>query len=222
MSTIGQLESQAVNVGSLYDPTRGELESKLREFRPHVIHFIGHGKFEDEQGWLALEDEKDHEVADWITDDTFASNLTQGEFPRPRLVFLDACEGAYSSSYEAFRGTALKLVRSYIPAVVAMQYKVENEVANLFADAFYRSLSQGNPVDEAVQAGRLKLKKFLSEKNSSAAARSAARSSFCKPPTVSSSRKDRTTLKEAVSINVRVAENQSLILKLYASSVEGK
>jgi hypothetical protein len=148
----------------LYDPTRGELESKLREFRPHVIHFIGHGKFEDEQGWLALEDEKDHEVADWITDDTFASNLTQGEFPRPRLVFLDACEGAYSSSYEAFRGTALKLVRSYIPAVVAMQYKVENEVANLFADAFYRSLSQGNPVDEAVQAGRLKLKKFLSEK----------------------------------------------------------
>ena len=56
------------------------------------------------------------------------------------------------------------LVRSYIPAVVAMQYKVENEVANLFADAFYRSLSQGNPIDESVQAGRLKLRKFLSEK----------------------------------------------------------
>lgn len=164
LSTINQLKSKAVDVDILYHPTRDRLENKLRVFKPHVIHIIGHGKFEDEQGWLALEDEKDHEVADWITDDTFAYNLTQGEFPRPRLVFLDACKGAYSSSYAAFRGTALKLVRSYIPAVVAMQYEVENEVANLFADAFYRSLSQGNPIDESVQAGRLKLRKYLSEK----------------------------------------------------------
>jgi hypothetical protein len=41
-----------------------------------------------------------------------------------------------------------------IPAVVAMQAKVKNIVANTFATAFYKSLGEQKPIDRAVRAGR--------------------------------------------------------------------
>lgn len=49
---------------------------------------------------------------------------------------------------------ALELVRSDIPAVVAMQYNISVDDAGLFAKTFYEELGQGRDVAEAVRAGR--------------------------------------------------------------------
>lgn len=158
---------QAITVKTLYDPGHAELEKTLREIKPHVMHFIGHGYLDKAgKGWLALTQGqgKGRKVAAWISDELFASCLTNrddDDYSPPRLVFLHACEGARSSSYETFGGMALSLVCSHIPAVVAMQYKVQNQVANLFSSAFYDALGQGNPIDVAVQKGRLKLIEYL-------------------------------------------------------------
>jgi hypothetical protein len=46
------------------------------------------------------------------------------------------------------------LVRSDIPAVVAMQYNISVDDAGLFAKTFYEELGQGCDVAEAVRAGR--------------------------------------------------------------------
>lgn len=157
---------QAIVTDILEQPTLGTFERKLNDFKPHVLHFIGHGKYDGKKGSLALVQEDDPNVADWKSDSILATILTQQEsrdYHPPRLVFLHACEGARSTSYKTFGGMALELVKSRIPAVVAMQYKVENIVANLFAETFYQSLSEGKPVDEAVQAGRRKLSRYLAE-----------------------------------------------------------
>jgi hypothetical protein len=111
--------------------------------------------------------EDDHKSAFWINDISFRDCFNEYQ---PRLIFLQACEGAYSASYETFRGVALQLVYSRIPAVVAMQYKVRNDEAKMFAKKFYQSLGEGKRIDEAVQDGRLVLGKYLNEQTFSSRA----------------------------------------------------
>lgn len=152
-----------IMVERLSQPTKRTLPDKVKDFHPHVLHFIGHGKYEGEAGYLALVSEKDQSQPIWINDVDFADCFTDYQ---PRLIFLHACEGAYTSSYNAFRGVALQLVYSRVPAVVAMQYPITNNVANCFAEKFYESLGKGTPIDVAVQEGRKELGMYLDEEES--------------------------------------------------------
>ncbi len=150
-----------IETDTLFQPTRHSLANEVDHFSPHVLHFIGHGRYTDAGGGaLAFVSENNEKTASWINDQTFADCFMNH---KPRLIFLHACKGAYSKSYRAFRGIALQLVYSQIPAVVAMQYEVENIVANLFAKIFYQSLGKGKRIDEAVQDGRMELGMFLDE-----------------------------------------------------------
>src|SRR5579859_623946 len=126
---------------------------------PHIIHFIGHGKWEDEKGFVAFM--KADGIADWVSDDELG-RLGTHELPKLRLVFLQACESAFSNSnssntYQAFSGVANLLAMGNIPAVVAMQYKIRMDIANLFARTFYEALTLSDPVDVAVQKGRSRI-----------------------------------------------------------------
>jgi hypothetical protein len=68
---------------------------------------------------------------------------------------LQACETAQlPHSYQAISGVAQQLAYMNIPAVVAMQYEIENQIANTFARAFYDALANSKFIDEAVQVGR--------------------------------------------------------------------
>lgn len=75
------------------------------------------------------------------------------------LVVLHSCLGAAGDHdfWSGFRGVASSVAREGFPAVVAMQYRIDEETANEFACAFYDALFRGNPVDVAVQSGRLVL-----------------------------------------------------------------
>jgi len=156
----------AVVAKVLLQPTKRKLADAVAEHKPHVVHFLGHGKYEPGQGgYLALVKDDEKTLA-WISDVDLPDSL----LPSPRLVFLHACEGAHSDSYAGFRGVGLRLVYSSIPAVVAMQYQVENKVANMFALKFYESLSKGKRIDEAVQDGRRELGMYLGADNFSSRA----------------------------------------------------
>lgn len=157
----------AIDTDELRQPTKRSLKEKIETYKPHVVHFLCHGKYEEAAGgYLGFVSEEDHKTLEWVSDE----ELPDCFLPEPRLIFLHACEGAHSDSYEAFRGAALQLVYSRVPAVVAMQYQVKNKVANLFALKFYESLGQGKPVDEAVQDGRRELRMFLKDKTFSSQA----------------------------------------------------
>ncbi len=157
----------AIEVETFHQPSKRGLTNIVNEFRPHVLHFIGHGKYTEEGGFLALVEEEDKSTVRWIRDMDLADCFM--DF-RPRLIFLQACEGAQTESYRAFRGLALQLVYSRVPAVVAMQYPVTNLVASRFAVKFYESVGEGKPIDLAVQEGRLELGLYLTAENFSSRA----------------------------------------------------
>jgi CheY-like chemotaxis protein len=139
-----------IELDVLDQATIRNINQKLHEKPYNVLHFIGHGAFENEKGFIALVDEDGK--ARLLDDENFANfflgNRNLG------LVVLNSCEGAEVSSNQIFAGIAPHLVRRGIPAVVAMQYSILDSTAKLFADEFYRTLALGWPVDAAIQATR--------------------------------------------------------------------
>lgn len=159
----------ALEIDMLDEPSKRALADRVESFEPHVIHFFGHGRYNrlERRGELALVQEYDPETAVWVDDQSFADCVK----PPPKLIFLHACEGARSESYEGFRGVALQLVNSRVPAVIAMQFEIENKVATRFATTFYESLGQGKEIDEAVRDGRRELGLFADDTEESFAGR---------------------------------------------------
>ncbi len=129
-----------------------ELRDKLREGY-QIFHFIGHGTFRENRGYLVAEDEQ-HE-AQLLDEETFSS-LFLGE-AEMRLVFLNSCKSATAAALPELNGLAYRLLQRGIPAVVGMQSRIGDQSAQLFAKEFYRTLAGGHPVDFATAQGRLAL-----------------------------------------------------------------
>jgi CHAT domain/Effector-associated domain 1 len=130
-----------------------EAVDDILALEPHIFHFIGHGRFENENqqqvGEIAFVD--DIGEAMWVDAGYFSQLFNRH---RPGVMMLQACEGAMLSESQAFVGVASRVVQQNIPVVVAMQYEVSNATASRFACKFYKRLAQGAPVDIAVQEGR--------------------------------------------------------------------
>ena len=143
-------------VDTVQNLTIDRLEDALRSSKPHLLHFMGHGQYDvhQEEGRIALVD--DEGGARWMTDRLFAEILQHARAV-PRIVVLHSCDGGRVDYRANFAGMAPQLIRHGVQCVVAMQYAVTNGVAIDFSSAFYRALSAGFPVDEAVQEGRWRI-----------------------------------------------------------------
>src|SRR6266567_5057670 len=119
----------------------------------HAIHFLGHGRWEGKKGTILFM-RKDG-TPEPIADSELATTLK--DYQSIRLVFLQACESAFSDPYQAFSGIAQQLAQKKIPAVVGMQYKIHQQVANAFACEFYTALAGKYKVDVALQKARRKI-----------------------------------------------------------------
>lgn len=151
---------------------------------PHVIHFDGHGLFgkrckqcrtthqgllanncrqcgiqlPDPEGYLVFED--DNGRADYVSAEELGNLIHQAALnDRPDqqlgvvLIVLSACQSGLSFG-RVFNGVAQNLISHGIPAVVAMQFSVSVFGAAAFAEQFYRSLGQREPLVMAVSKGR--------------------------------------------------------------------
>jgi CHAT domain len=139
-------------------PVAAEIRKRLRATKYHVIHYMGHGDFDDDDGVGILLLEKEDKSADRITGDEFARWLMDEPL---RLVFLNACKTGTTgerSGPHPFAGVAAALIRQRVPAVVAMQFPISDPAAILFARTFYECILQGAPVDAAVVEGRKELR----------------------------------------------------------------
>ena len=139
---------ESVEVKKLKNPTPDKLSEALSK-KPHVLHFLGHGQ----PGALALGDLPNGETS-WLEDQSLSDFLRAGGV---KLVVLQACEGASPSEELAFTGTAAQLVKTHIPAVIAIRYPISQSLAWNFVRTLYDKLAAGEPVDVAVQAGRAQL-----------------------------------------------------------------
>jgi len=129
------------------------LEATLTEQRPALFHFSGHGFWSayDAEGGLALESVHGH--AELLDGATLAMLLAAA---RTQVVVLNACATAQGGAAR-WSGLAQALVRRGAPVVVAQRAAVEDDLAQAFAEGFYRSLAVDGSVERGVTFGRLSM-----------------------------------------------------------------
>jgi CHAT domain-containing protein len=118
----------------LREATIRNINQKLREKPYNVFHFIGHGIFENNKGFIALEDQDGKYK---LLDDEGFANFFLGN-RNLGLAVLNSCQGAAVSSSQAFAGIAPNLVRRGIPAVVPCNIPSLDTTAKS-CDEFYRT-----------------------------------------------------------------------------------
>ncbi len=133
--------------------TLSRLEATMRAQEVHILHFVGHGAFDERRGQAALYLQDESGKAQRVLDAEFVSMLVRRGV-RPRLVFLTACESAARSTHDAFLGLAPKLVDVGVPAVVAMQGLFSMASSQTFTRTFYTALLEDGRVDHAVNVAR--------------------------------------------------------------------
>jgi len=132
---------------------RTDLADALLTADYDIVHFSGHGAVVDGRGYLALNLRDGR--PDWIHSGALAQ-LALSHKPI-KLVVLNVCGNTRGDDGRAFQGLAPQMVRSGVPAVVAMQYPISDEAATMFAREFYKRLCAGEDagqVDVAVTYAR--------------------------------------------------------------------
>jgi len=134
------------------------IHGRLTTGRYQVVHFIGHGVYDEEKGEGCL----------------IFVNENGGEYPlgersvreifRGRglsLVFLNACESGRGGRADFNKGVAQSLVAHGLPALVANQYSVLDSSATSFAQHFYWSLAQGMSLGQSAREARIAVNYLL-------------------------------------------------------------
>lgn len=136
----------------LENATSSKLHAALQD--PYdVVHFMGHGAFRDQRGYLILEDEAGD--ADLKEAETIGDLLRNTAV---QLLVLNACETAIPSPDESLIGVAHAAHAAGIPAVIAMQQPILDQVAAEFARAFYQAFVSLKPLETCLSAGRIAIK----------------------------------------------------------------
>ncbi len=140
-----------VEVDRLEDGTLAALPRALRLREYHVLHFIGHGGYDEnaQDGALALEDAAGKTRL--VTGRDLSMMIRHRSL---RLVVLNACEGSRTAPDDPFSGVAQALARAGIPAVIAMQFEISDPAALAFSQSFYQAIADGLPVDVATVEAR--------------------------------------------------------------------
>ena len=143
----GMVQADRLEAGTL-----AALQRPLRQREYHVLHFVGHGMYDEDaqDGALALEAEDGRTR---LVTGRDLGVMLRGHRSL-RLVVLNACEGARSARDDPFGGVAQALVRQGIPAVIAMQFEVSDPAALVFSQSFYQAIADGLPVDLAMVEAR--------------------------------------------------------------------
>ena len=99
-------QNYQIEITTLEKPTVLNLYDTLKEVNPHIVHFIGHGRFDRSKGAgeIALLD-SDGTRAFWQEDKTFADIFIQAR-PVTSLVFLHLCQEVREDLNANFAGLA--------------------------------------------------------------------------------------------------------------------
>ena len=147
-----RLSAGLVVLDRLPSPTLSELGTWLRRSETHVVHFVGHGDFDEglREGVVYFQDETGRRSP--VTASTLGPYLRDHD--PLRMVVLNACRSARTDSVDPFGGMAQGLVQQDASAVVAMQFPISDKAAVKFTGEFYGALVDGLPVDQAVSSAR--------------------------------------------------------------------
>jgi len=146
------VEAGLATVSVLSRTTPQALHRRLADQPVDVLHYIGHGAYDEDarEGVLLLEDGRGRPKP------VDAATLRQIVGRRgTALVFLNACESGRGGRVDFNRGVAPALVAAGVPAVVANQYSVLDEAATVFARELYGALAGGSTLGDAAREARV-------------------------------------------------------------------
>jgi CHAT domain-containing protein len=141
-----------VRVDRLMAPTIQALSAWLRQHDVHILHFIGHGGYDEriQDGVVCFEDRYGRSSG--------VAPTVLGPYLRDhkplRLVLLDASQSERVDLINSIVVMAQGLVLQHCTAVVAMQYSMSDAATTLFNRRFYGALADEVPVDQAVTRAR--------------------------------------------------------------------
>jgi len=126
--------------------------AQLSGERFDVLHFIGHGEYDEPRqiGYLVFEDRSG--ATNRLDTDQVRQLVCRRGI---RVLFLNACETGSGGGSEFNRGVAQGLVAGGVPIVLGNQYKVLDSSATAFAQHFYWALANGETVGEAAREARV-------------------------------------------------------------------
>jgi tetratricopeptide (TPR) repeat protein len=162
LETLGELAELTV----LSPPTFPALSKELQRARKagipyHVVHFDGHGIFRKELGLggLCFENPQDSNKLEGrrsqiIDAKDLAAVIRDYRIP---MFFLEACETA-KAEQDPTASVAAALLEEGVASVVAMSHSVLVETARRFVESFYKRLTTGTRVGEAMLSGQCTLK----------------------------------------------------------------
>ena len=151
LNELKKIENNPMNIIEIIPGTSENLREAVEKHSIDILHYIGHGDFSNDEGYLMLESSDNQ--CDKYSSDRVANilNLADNSI---QMIILNSCKGAESSSYANFSGVAIRLIQNSIPAVVAMQYNISNQSAIIFSKVFYQAIINGFPIEYSVQKGR--------------------------------------------------------------------
>lgn len=118
---------------------------------PDILHYIGHGRFDEKRNSAFLEFESETTTSQSVEAEELGSILHDSTV---KFVFLNSCEGGKDSDTHAFAGIAQSFVRVGVPAVLGMQFRIPDESAFWFANVFYSVFITNLSIDAAVTSAR--------------------------------------------------------------------
>jgi hypothetical protein len=149
--------SEQIEVRVLYTTDRDELLAGIRQ-GCHVLHYIGQGMYQDNEGYLLLGGSG--RTADGVSTTLLGQMAADSEL---RLVLLSANERLQAEPVSALNSVAPQLVKAGVPAAIAMQLAPDDKTSVAFSRGFYGGLAAGQPVDIAMQEGRSDILSMLED-----------------------------------------------------------
>ena len=152
------VEAKLVEIDTLARATPSMIHGRLTTGQYQIVHFIGHGVYNEERGEGSLifvnDDGSEYPLGERSVREIFRGRGLS-------LVFLNACESGRGGNADFNKGVAQSLVAHGLPALVANQYSVLDSSATSFAQNFYWSLAQGMSLGQAAREARIAVNYLL-------------------------------------------------------------
>ena len=140
-----------VDVRSCREVKLTTLTKEMKDYDPHILHVIAHGEPS------AIEFENDEGDVRKVTSQELAERIAFSA-PSLSLFVTTACESAMEGSSPRKLSIARALSKEGVPAVVAMQFEIRDEIAIKFVHQFYSNLGHSENITTSLTAARLEIK----------------------------------------------------------------
>lgn len=140
----GSKYRELVEVHHMPAATREDVLEGLNDFRPHIVHFSGHG---GGRSLLMESDSADATAGVALEFDLLGAALSATTTP-PSLLVLNACE--------TLEGAETLL--NATPVIVAMSEEVSDDAGIVFAKQFYTAIASAQSVGKALEQARVALR----------------------------------------------------------------